>query len=331
MKIIDAQVHIWTKTVTPPSGLHRKVSAFTAEDCLKEMDEAGVDAALIHPPSGWDPDANAYAVESAAKYPDRYAVMGQFPLLDPENRKLIRGWRNQPGMMGLRWAFLSAEQQVWLYDGSLDWLWPAAEEEGLPIAMMGGLFLPKFREIAERHPNLKLILDHCGLNRHGQDAEAFIHLEELAALAKLPKVEGAEDIHYVDRLIAQLEAKAKLERPILVHALLETVLFESGRLVLVAPPEAPATLSGTMVIAWNGSNESARTIALAHPFIAKAERVIVLSVEGGMVPGPTGQDVVRSLGRSGIRAEAVGARGDGRSPGDAILSEAARLDAHLLV
>jgi len=38
----------------------------------------------------------------------------------------------------------------------------------------------------------------------------------------VPKVEGAEDIHYVDRLIAQLEAKARLERPILVHALLET-------------------------------------------------------------------------------------------------------------
>src|SRR3954464_8364205 len=38
----------------------------------------------------------------------------------------------------------------------------------------------------------------------------------------VPKVEGAWDIHYVDRLLAQLEAKAGLDRPILVHALLET-------------------------------------------------------------------------------------------------------------
>ena len=38
----------------------------------------------------------------------------------------------------------------------------------------------------------------------------------------IPKVEGAEDIHYVDRLLAQLEAKAGLERPILLHAILET-------------------------------------------------------------------------------------------------------------
>ncbi len=38
----------------------------------------------------------------------------------------------------------------------------------------------------------------------------------------VPKVQGAEDIQYVDRLLAQLEAKAKLQRPILVHAILET-------------------------------------------------------------------------------------------------------------
>jgi malyl-CoA/(S)-citramalyl-CoA lyase len=38
----------------------------------------------------------------------------------------------------------------------------------------------------------------------------------------VPKVEGAWDIHYVDRLLAQLEAKGGLERPILIHAILET-------------------------------------------------------------------------------------------------------------
>jgi len=38
----------------------------------------------------------------------------------------------------------------------------------------------------------------------------------------VPKVEGAQDIHYVDRLLAQLEARAGVEHPILVHAILET-------------------------------------------------------------------------------------------------------------
>jgi predicted TIM-barrel fold metal-dependent hydrolase len=188
VKIIDAQVHIWSQTVVPPTGAHRKVEKFTAEELLSEMDAAGVDAALIHPPYSWDPSSGALAIEAVKTYPTRFAILGQFPLGDPENRKLIEGWRSQPGMMGLRWPFIAEAQQKWLYDGSLEWLWTAAEDEGLPLAMMGGLYLKKFRDIAERHPRLQLIVDHCGLNRTGQDVEAFIHLDELLAMAKLPNV-----------------------------------------------------------------------------------------------------------------------------------------------
>jgi predicted TIM-barrel fold metal-dependent hydrolase len=188
MKIIDAQAHIWSQTVRPPSGLHRKVSKFTAEELLTEMDQAGVDAVLIHPPIGWDPDSNALAVQAALKHPDRFAVMGQFSPVDPENFKLIHGWRDQPGMMGLRWALLSEEERKWLDDGLLDAVWAEAQKEGISVAMMGGMFLPKFRKIAEQYPRLRMILDHCGLNRHGQDAEAFTHLDEMLQLAKLPNV-----------------------------------------------------------------------------------------------------------------------------------------------
>jgi malyl-CoA/(S)-citramalyl-CoA lyase len=45
---------------------------------------------------------------------------------------------------------------------------------------------------------------------------------DVLEVVMIPKVEGAGDIHYVDRLLAQLEAKAGLTRPILVHAILET-------------------------------------------------------------------------------------------------------------
>ena len=47
---------------------------------------------------------------------------------------------------------------------------------------------------------------------------------EKLEVVMVPKVEGPWDIHYIDRLLAQLEAKAGLERPILVHAILETGL-----------------------------------------------------------------------------------------------------------
>ena len=96
--------------------------------------------------------------------------MGQFELEDPESRKRIVGWRNQPGMMGLRWALLYPDQQKALHEGKLDWVWPAAEKEGVPVATMAGLFLGPFRKIAEAHPRLKLIIDHCGLLRLEKDA-----------------------------------------------------------------------------------------------------------------------------------------------------------------
>lgn len=188
MKIVDAQVHIWRQTVSPPTGKHRKVSLVSAEQMLKEMDEAGVDAALIHPPLSWDPTSQDMALEAAKKYPRRFAVMGQFDPKNPANKALIPTWRQQPGMMGLRWALLQPKEQELLHEGALDWIWPEAAKAGLAIGMMGGIFLQQFRGIAERYPDLKLILDHCGLNRHGQDAEAFIHLDEMLALAKLPNV-----------------------------------------------------------------------------------------------------------------------------------------------
>src|SRR6187431_2302789 len=52
--------------------------------------------------------------------------------------------------------------------------------------------------------------------------ELITEIGDKLEVIMVPKVEGPWDIHYVDRLLAQLEAKAGLERPLLVHALLET-------------------------------------------------------------------------------------------------------------
>jgi len=51
---------------------------------------------------------------------------------------------------------------------------------------------------------------------------AVLEIGDVLDVIMIPKVEGPEDIHYVDRLLAQLEAKAGLTQPLLVHAILET-------------------------------------------------------------------------------------------------------------
>ena len=64
MLTVDAQVHIWRDHV-PTNPNHRQIPNFTADDLLQEMDAAGVDAAIIHPP-GWDPNSNALDHRSIA-------------------------------------------------------------------------------------------------------------------------------------------------------------------------------------------------------------------------------------------------------------------------
>ena len=85
---------------------------------------------------------------------------------------------------------------------------------------------------------------------------------------------------------------------------LESAIFESGRLTLIAPPTPPTGFGETIVIAWNSSTETARTVALAMPFLEQAKRVVILSIEGYGVPGPDGTDLRQSLSRNGIAAQA---------------------------
>ncbi len=115
-------------------------------------------------------------------------------------------------------------------------------------------------------------------------------------------------------------------------SMMETALFDSGRPVLLAPPTAPHELGNTVVIAWNGSTESARTVALAMPLLSRAESVRVLTIEGGTVPGPAPDELATMLERHGMTASAITvAPKPNQSVGEAILSESEALGADLLV
>ena len=185
MQITDAQIHIWSSGI--PSRDHRPVPVVSAAEMLGAMDAAGVHAAIIHPP-GWDPNADAVADAAVRAHPGRFAILGSFAPDKPESRFLIPTWLHRPGMLGLRWAPLHPHARALFESGAMDWIWPEAERHGVPVALLAGPVLPKFREIAERHPGLRLIIDHCGLVRLQQDEAAFVHLPELLALAKLPNV-----------------------------------------------------------------------------------------------------------------------------------------------
>ncbi len=185
MLIVDSQVHIWQR---PGLGSHHiQLPAFTAEDQLKAMDEAGVSAAVICPPFMME-DVNQMASEAAARNPGRLAVMGFFQIDGPNAREAMRTWKQRPGMKGLRWVLNQPQHKTWWTDGTMEWVWAEAEKQGLPISYLVNDNMAALGRAAERHPKLKFMIDHLGRITSLKDEACFASLPDMLALAKHPNI-----------------------------------------------------------------------------------------------------------------------------------------------
>jgi predicted TIM-barrel fold metal-dependent hydrolase len=162
---------------------------FTIEKLVPLMDEAGVDRVVVVPPS-WPGDRNDYALEAARRYPGRFGVMGRVTLRNPGSADMLPAWRGQPGMLGVRLTFLGKDAAM-LTDGSAERFWPAAEKAGVPVMFLAPGQGAYFARVAERHPQLTLIIDHMNMSlsdpavRAGQFDAA---IADTASLAKYPNV-----------------------------------------------------------------------------------------------------------------------------------------------
>jgi len=112
---------------------------------------------------------------------------------------------------------------------------------------------------------------------------------------------------------------------------LESALFDSGRPVLIVPARAPQSIGRNILVSWNSSTEQARTNAFAMPLLRRAEKVTVLQVEDGTIPGPPVEEAALHLKRNGINAVALSVKADARGRGEIILDHAASLGCDLLV
>jgi predicted TIM-barrel fold metal-dependent hydrolase len=192
--IVDSQVHLWKAESEDwrwvPAMKPQMPEPFTIEKIVPLMDEAGLDRVVVVPPS-WPGDRNDYALEAAKRYPNRFAVMGRIALQNPQSATLLPKWKDQPGMLGVRVTFLNDVTIAWLTDGTADWLWPAAEKAGLPVMFLAPGQISMFARIAERHPQLTLIIDHMGLNSSSRTTRITAipaAIDQAIALAKYPKV-----------------------------------------------------------------------------------------------------------------------------------------------
>jgi predicted TIM-barrel fold metal-dependent hydrolase len=189
MKIIDAQVHVWLPETPdrpwPQGGAARAQLPYALDypKLLAKMDEAGVDGAVLVPPS-WEGDRNDHALAAAAAHPDRFAVMGRLAINQPANAGALAGWKKQRGMMGIRQTFVLERERDWMTNGSTDWFWAAAEAADVPVMVHATGLMKQVKSIAERHPGLKIIIDHFGLSsRMANEGRTQECIEATASLA----------------------------------------------------------------------------------------------------------------------------------------------------
>jgi predicted TIM-barrel fold metal-dependent hydrolase len=194
--IVDSQVHIWEldRPDRPwPPGRYTPPWAYkpmSKDQLLAEMDKAGVHGAILVPPA-FEGDRNDLSLQAAQQHPARFAVMGRLALDDPETKELLAVWKKYPGALGLRFTFFIPQHQRWLEDGTADWLWPAAEKAGVPLMILPvQAALPQIGAIADRHPGLRLVIDHLAVSHQEwcRDDRAFDHIEALLALACRPNI-----------------------------------------------------------------------------------------------------------------------------------------------
>ena len=190
-KTIDCQVHCYERNQPerPWVGYLQGPDEVTGDDMAAAMDAVGVDGAiLISPFSMYRYDAS-YALEVYAKHPNRFGLVRPFdPHSDSIPDEMVEWTRNE-GVVGAR-IMLGAEPFEADHQG-LHQILVAAAGAGIPVNVMCSTKLPLFRELAQRHPNTRMIIDHLGIAQPPEPPapdEPWTDLPQVLSLAELDNV-----------------------------------------------------------------------------------------------------------------------------------------------
>lgn len=189
--IFDSHIHVWNRETpdTPWRESWRKHAhgpSFSAEDALEAMSGAGVQRAALLP-AAWDVGGNDLVLASAARFPERFVAFVAPDMRQPAGAAGLEDWRRR-GAQGFRVMFPPGSKSSWLVDGTADWFWSAAEEVALPVMTWAPGQQAALEKVAERHPRLKLLIDHLNLGMDGFTEKTRAAVIELCCLARLPNI-----------------------------------------------------------------------------------------------------------------------------------------------
>ncbi len=194
--------------------------------------------------------------------------------------------------------------------------------ESMSGALLDNMAAALDKEAAARQQAAQAALDEAG---QAVSADAG---------ARLKVVKGAEDdvlAHYGRLADLVVVARGASDTALSESPTMQAAIMNTGRPVLVAPPEQAASLGRNILVAWNGSAQAARALGAAMPLLRQADAVTLLQIDEGSGEGPPIADAVDYLAAHGCQAKAVTQPHGHGSIGDDLLLAAHNQRADLLV
>jgi predicted TIM-barrel fold metal-dependent hydrolase len=166
--ITDAQVHVWADPTPerpwPDLGIEsQRVPALGADELLARMDAAGVQRAVLVPPT-WEGPRNDLALAAAAAHPGRFAIMGRVDPGAPAVVASLAAWREQPGMLGIRLSINRGDTSAQLRAAVDSGFFAEAQRAGVPLYLYMPRMHAEIDQVATAFPDLRITVDHLALD-----------------------------------------------------------------------------------------------------------------------------------------------------------------------
>lgn len=162
MDIVDSQVHAWRRgdgdAARDPSGM-----GVEAPDLLRELDAAGVAAAVVVSPNSIYDNDSAFALETAGRAPDRLWAVGPVDLEAADPAGFVRRWATDARAAGLRLVFRGAANSDLVASASARAALRAMEELRIPLCIWAPADPAVVETVARDHQDLQVIVDHTGV------------------------------------------------------------------------------------------------------------------------------------------------------------------------
>jgi predicted TIM-barrel fold metal-dependent hydrolase len=185
MSTIDVQVHAYERNHPgrPWAAVLHGPAEVTGDDMVKAMDAVGVDGALLVSPYTMYRYDASYALDVRAAHPDRFAVIKPVDPNDPKVADTIAQWADTEGTVAIR-IMMTQGVSTDAADPGIDRVLAAAARHSFPVNLLCWGRLDQIGQMAARHPETRLVIDHLGLQ------QPFEPPAPAAPWAELPKLLG---------------------------------------------------------------------------------------------------------------------------------------------